>query len=99
MKLSCSDFTGGWASAPLGLEEERDPEEATPRAWLPSAPEIAVAVPYDPEPAPPPVPSTPSADALAGALEPLFDRTDEIPALPFLLDTPVETHGLVTVSS
>lgn len=108
MKLSCSDFTGGWSAAPApsvrdvdGDEEGRGRREWSSAVDIPVAPAV---IPY-PEPSAPdtsttsayppcPEPGTPSADALADALEHLFDRTDENPVLPFLLETPVDTRGL-----
>ncbi len=112
MKLSCSDFTGGWSAAPAVRDAEGDEEGRGRREWS-SAVDIPVApavIPY-PEPsapegsptslgsAPCPDPGTPSADALADALEHLFDRTDENPVLPFHLETPVDTRGLAPAAT
>lgn len=118
MKLSCSDFTGGWSSSPE--EAIAQPERLQPAQTLriPAVPlddldfdDDADTVVED-APGPPPEggeeettltrrsPSVvPTADALADVLGPLFDRTDEVPALPFELDTPLDMRGLVAVSN
>lgn len=115
MKLSCSDFTGGWSSAPsspsLGFEAAEEAAAAMRPAWS-SEGELRAAAPVaiedDDLGVEPDLPSTatltrsshpPSAEALGDALGPLFDRTDEVPALPFLLETPLDMKGLVGVAS
>ena len=115
MKLSCSDFTGWTSSAAAPAPEGRagpapamrvpvdglDFDDAdTLVEDLPLGPFEGEGEGEDASPAQRRTPSTvPSADALADVLGPLFDRTDEVPALPFVLDTPVDTKGLVTFSS
>lgn len=98
MKLSCSDFTGGWSSAPaqtIALPDRLQPEPSAPLpAWEDEPRRTLAPLDFDDV-----GDTVPSAEALADVLGPLFDRTDEVPALPFFLDTPLEMQGLVALSS
>lgn len=83
MKLSCSDFTGGWSSAPAQTI-------AFPDRLVDASPSGAPLADLDFEDV---ADTVPNADALAHVLGLLFERTDEIPCLPFLLESPVDATG------